>query len=91
MKIISNIIFCFVLTSFAAAQTPADLRIRGEAKRKVLEESSWLSTLPVINIGPSIMSGRVTDIAVNPDDPTTFYGRLRFRRPLENHQKRAGV
>ncbi len=72
MKIISNIIFCFVLTSFAAAQTPADLRIRGEAKRKVLEESSWLSTLPVINIGPSIMSGRVTDIAVNPDDPTTF-------------------
>ncbi|MDP4587220.1 MAG: hypothetical protein NWS86_03500, partial [Flavobacteriales bacterium] len=25
------------------------------------------------SIGPTIMSGRVTDIAVNPQDPTEFY------------------
>ena len=25
------------------------------------------------NIGPTIMSGRVVDLAVNPDNPTEFY------------------
>jgi hypothetical protein len=72
MKIVSNIIFLCTLTSCVMAQTPAEMRIRGEAKREVLEAKSWLKELPVVNIGPSIMSGRVTDIAVHPDNPSTF-------------------
>jgi photosystem II stability/assembly factor-like uncharacterized protein len=34
---------------------------------------SPLSQTPVINLGPSIMSGRVTDLAVNPKAPHEFY------------------
>ncbi len=34
---------------------------------------SLVSNLPAKNIGPSIMSGRVTALAVNPDNPAEFY------------------
>ena len=34
---------------------------------------SLVSQTPVVNIGPSVMSGRVTDLAVNPDAPHEFY------------------
>ena len=34
---------------------------------------SLVKNLPFENIGPSIMSGRVTDLAVNPEMTTEFY------------------
>lgn len=34
---------------------------------------SHFSNVPIENIGPTVQSGRVSDIAVNPDDPTHFY------------------
>lgn len=37
------------------------------------EAPSLVSQTPVVNIGPSVMSGRVTDLAVNPDAPHEFY------------------
>lgn len=55
------------------AQTPAGMRMSGINKRQVLEEHSLVSQVPFRNIGPSIMSGRVTDLAVNPDKPEEFY------------------
>jgi len=36
-------------------------------------QSSLVGNLPFENIGPSIMSGRVVDLAVNPDLPSEFY------------------
>jgi photosystem II stability/assembly factor-like uncharacterized protein len=60
-------------TAFGQQATPADQRIQGLKKRKVLEENSLIQSVPLRNIGPSIMSGRVTDIAVNPDKPEEFY------------------
>lgn len=53
--------------------TPADERMKGLQKRKVLEERSVLNNIKFRNIGPAIMSGRVVDLDVNPDDPTEFY------------------
>ncbi|HYF31151.1 MAG TPA: hypothetical protein VD993_08535 [Chitinophagaceae bacterium] len=53
--------------------TPADERLRGMQQRKVLEKRSLVNNLAFRNIGPSIMSGRVVDLEVNPDDPTEFY------------------
>ncbi|MBU2997646.1 glycosyl hydrolase [Cellulophaga baltica] len=38
-----------------------------------LNNISILKNIPFENIGPSVMSGRVVDIAVNSDDPTEFY------------------
>lgn len=66
-----------VLLTFAAlAQlkpTPADERIKSLQKRKEMDQKSLVNSINFRNIGPSIMSGRVVDIEVNPDDPTEFY------------------
>ncbi len=35
--------------------------------------SPLIQTLPFENIGPTVFSGRVSDIAVNPKDPSIFY------------------
>ncbi|MCB0715941.1 MAG: hypothetical protein KDB92_10105 [Chitinophagaceae bacterium] len=53
--------------------TKASIRIQSLAEKKLLSTSSPFQTLPFRNIGPSIMSGRVVDIDVNPKNPTEFY------------------
>jgi len=45
----------------------------GLSQKKELEESSLVAQTPFTNIGPTIMSGRVVDLAVNPDRPSEFY------------------
>ncbi|MBD0288222.1 MAG: hypothetical protein ICV79_22765, partial [Flavisolibacter sp.] len=52
--------------------TPAAERMKGLQQREVLEKRSTIKT-PFHNIGPSVMSGRVTDIEANPADHTEFY------------------
>ena len=42
-------------------------------ERHELIDASLVKNLEFRNIGPSIMSGRVVDLAVNPDDPIEFY------------------
>ncbi|MCB0458933.1 MAG: hypothetical protein KDC74_02820, partial [Flavobacteriaceae bacterium] len=36
-------------------------------------QHSTVKNVPFTNIGPNIMSGRVVDIAVNPQQPSEFY------------------
>ena len=48
-------------------------RMSGLDKRQLLEQKSALKDIKFRNVGPSIMSGRVVDIDVNPNDPTEFY------------------
>ncbi|MDH7446260.1 exo-alpha-sialidase [Aquimarina sp. 2201CG14-23] len=42
-------------------------------QKKQLEKSSLVKNVPFQNIGPSVMSGRVVDVDVNPDNTTEFY------------------
>ncbi len=37
------------------------------------QQSSIVKNVPFKNIGPTVMSGRVTDLAVNPENPIEFY------------------
>lgn len=53
--------------------TPATERIKSMEQRRLLHEKSMLKELSFRNIGPSVMSGRVVDLEVNPNDPTEFY------------------
>lgn len=53
--------------------TPADERIKSMQKRREMERKSLVNNISFRNVGPSIMSGRVVDVEVNPDDPTEFY------------------
>ncbi len=59
-----------------AAQTPATSGkqlMKGLKDRAEMASSSLVANLPLENIGPSIMSGRVVQLAVNPDNPVEFY------------------
>jgi photosystem II stability/assembly factor-like uncharacterized protein len=66
----------FHISTFVLAQpnpTPAGERMQGLDQRRKLEAISPLNEIKFRNIGPTIMSGRVVDLDVNPDDPTEFY------------------
>jgi len=68
---------CFLLWSvIGLAQvkpTSADERMKGVQQRKTLQQQSPINNTSFRNIGPSVMSGRVVDMEVNPEDPTEFY------------------
>ncbi len=42
-------------------------------QKESMDANSLVKNIPFKNIGPSIMSGRVVDIDVNPNNPTEFY------------------
>lgn len=66
-------LLCTLTSRSQVNPTSADDRMKGLEKRKALEEKSVLNPIKFRNIGPAIMSGRVVDLDVNPDDPTEFY------------------
>jgi photosystem II stability/assembly factor-like uncharacterized protein len=53
--------------------TPAEERLKGFELRQQLGINSLFSQLEFRSVGPAIMSGRITDVDVNPADPTVFY------------------
>jgi photosystem II stability/assembly factor-like uncharacterized protein len=48
-------------------------RWEGYLQRLNLEKNSLVKSLPFRNVGPTVMSGRVVDLAVDPSDPSHFY------------------
>ena len=71
-----TLLSCALLSNSAFAQdielefTTAQDRINSQ--NKVNSSASWLNNVPIKSIGPTIMSGRVVDIEVNPNNPTEF-------------------
>lgn len=53
--------------------TKASIVQKSLSDKEQLTQNSIIKNIPFTNIGPTIMSGRVADIDVNPDDPTEFY------------------
>ncbi|WP_422349698.1 VPS10 domain-containing protein [Flagellimonas sp.] len=53
--------------------TEAGTIIEALAQKTKMAETSLVKNIPLKNIGPSVMSGRVVDLDVNPNDPTEFY------------------
>jgi len=76
-KFFLPLISSVLITSFVPAQnaplpTSAEDRLNGYQKR--LDTGKHiLQNLKFSSIGPTIMGGRVTDVAVSPHDPNTFY------------------
>ena len=74
MKTLLQLLFFASILAAQAQPFPTSsnhLKKSLEAKLK-MEEQSLLKNIPLKNIGPSIMSGRVVDLDVNPKDPTEF-------------------
>ena len=80
-----NIIFIFLFVfsngfsqkkkkkSLFPKSTLSSERLEGYSNRISLVENSIVKNIQFRNIGPTVMSGRVVDFAVNPDDPSHFY------------------
>ena len=49
-------------------------------QKKQMEASSLVKNIPLKNIGPTVMSGRVVDVDVNPDEPNRILCGLRLGR-----------
>ncbi|MGV3527534.1 MAG: WD40/YVTN/BNR-like repeat-containing protein [Flavisolibacter sp.] len=58
---------------FAQVSTPAAVRMKSLEQKQAMKKNSPLNTLKFRNIGPSVMSGRVVDVDVNPKASTKFY------------------
>ncbi|MEM8764274.1 MAG: glycosyl hydrolase [Bacteroidota bacterium] len=62
------------LVSFAQqTATEATAVTAALLQKKTMAETSLVKNIPLSNIGPSVMSGRVVDLEVNPENPTEFY------------------
>lgn len=57
----------------SARPTPAADRLKAHKDRVMLENSSPVADLPFRCVGPTVMSGRVVDLEVDPQDPTHFF------------------
>ena len=69
-----SLLLCVTILSNAQVRpTPATERLKGMEKRLSLEKASTINSIAFRSIGPTVMSGRVADLDVNPDDPTEFY------------------
>ncbi|MEZ4809933.1 MAG: glycosyl hydrolase [Allomuricauda sp.] len=64
---------CLHLTWGQHSATPVDKVMKALAQKTQMEETSLVKNIPLENIGPSVMSGRVVDLEVNPKNPTEFY------------------
>lgn len=66
----------FISSLFVSAQQPstsAETVKQALAQKQKMTQSSLVKNVPFENIGPTIMSGRVVDVDVNPDRPSEFY------------------
>jgi len=66
-----SLISLFVFSQ--VSPTPATERMKKTEQRKALIEKSLLNDIRFRNVGPTVMSGRVSDLEANPEDPAEFY------------------
>ncbi|MFC4095895.1 VPS10 domain-containing protein [Euzebyella saccharophila] len=65
--------FASILAAQAQPSPTSSEQLKNSLQAKLkMEEQSLLKNIPLKSIGPSIMSGRVVDLDVNPKDPTEF-------------------
>ena len=77
IKMMKNFTFLIIFFSFFSFSqvnyTSGELIEKSEIKYKTNIDNSIVKNVEITNIGPSVMSGRVTDLEVNPDNPTEFF------------------
>ena len=64
---------CIFLVYGQQPATSAQTIKEALAQKRQMTEMSLVKNVPFKNIGPTIMSGRVVDVAVNPEMPCEFY------------------
>ncbi len=67
------LLFFFQYTISQQLPTTTDQLQNAMTQKAKMAKHSLLKNIALKNIGPAIMSGRVVDLDVNPNDPTEFY------------------
>ena len=67
------LILSFSTLIIAQSPTSADKVQQSLVKKSKMMKSSLVKNVEFTNIGPTVMSGRVADVDVNPNNPTEFY------------------
>ncbi|WP_456437480.1 VPS10 domain-containing protein, partial [Psychroserpens sp.] len=69
--------FVFILSTFIAlsqqTSTSSETITQALELKKKLAKTSLVKNVAFKNIGPTVMSGRVVDLSINPENPTEFY------------------
>ncbi|QMU66785.1 MAG: glycosyl hydrolase [Flavobacteriaceae bacterium] len=75
MKTIFQLVLLFISWTLFSQQpaTQATIVKKALEEKEKQAKTSIIKNVSFTNIGPTIMSGRVADIDVNPNDPTEFY------------------
>ncbi len=77
MRLLKNLIILFIFcynTGFSQQSSTPVKKIENAIKQKQeLTQNSLVKNVAFKNIGPTIMSGRVVDLDVNPNNPNEFY------------------
>ncbi len=75
MKLSTLSFILFIVASGLAQQTPTSSEevTKTLDRKSNMRDASLLKNLPLQNIGPTVMSGRVADLEVNPENQTEFY------------------
>jgi len=74
IKLVVLLSFIFSVNSYAQSKATKALDVQNTLQQKAdLLEKSIVKNVPFTNIGPSVMSGRVVDVDVNPNKTTEFY------------------
>ena len=63
----------FIHAQSVPEPTTSARRLQGLQQHQMLEDSSLFRNIPFQNIGPTVFSGRVVDVDINPDNPTEMY------------------
>ena len=68
--------------------TSAEDRLNAALAHDQLDADSWTAGLDLRSVGPTVMSGRVVDLCVNPQNNHRIRGRIRHGRPVAHHRQR---
>lgn len=74
-RIFPALLFAMAITGILAqapSATPSSDRLAAFEKYRNLLDTSWIRKVPFRNVGPRVFSGRVVDLAVNPERSTEF-------------------
>ncbi|WP_426062789.1 WD40/YVTN/BNR-like repeat-containing protein [Flavobacterium sp. DSP2-3-1] len=62
-----------IVQSVSWGQVSAEAIQQALEDKKIMEKQSLFQNVAFENVGPTVMSGRVVDVDVNPENPTEFY------------------
>ena len=73
LLVISMIISLNILAQNEPQPTSTTKRLNSIIESEKQNKTNMVQNIKFRNVGPTVMSGRVVDLAVNPDDPHNFY------------------